>query len=425
MSSVQWFIFLLANALTLPIVIGQTFHLSGDEIAGLMQRTLFVVGLASLLQGWLGHRLPISNGPAGIWLGIFIMMGEVGKQQGKDLHSVLQLLEGGMLLTGLILLVVSVFGLINRMSTIFTPLVTGSYLMLLSLQLSGVFLKGTIGINDQGELSSGIFAIMALFVFLLVLALTIWGKGWLKSYAVLIGIILGWIGFWLLGWESGASNVDFQPQLPQVFAWGMPQISADMVVTSVLVTMVLISNQIGSIVAMNQALEGSKSENTGSLRRTGIVDSFANILSSIFSTVGMVPISLAAGFVRMTGQKRMLPFLMGTLLLTGISLIPAITSFFAQMPAPIANAVFLASFGQMFGIGLNSVLREPLTQRRLTILGLTLTLGVGMMFVPPSVFIPFPAVLQSVLGNGLLVGMLIALLFEQLWKEKESEHKAL
>lgn len=38
-SFLQWVVFLLANALSLPVVIGQLYHLSAAEVAGLMQRT--------------------------------------------------------------------------------------------------------------------------------------------------------------------------------------------------------------------------------------------------------------------------------------------------------------------------------------------------------------------------------------------------
>ena len=82
--SLQWFIFLLANSLTIPIIVGQVFQLSPVEISGLMQRTFLVVGVSSLLSGWLGHRLPIPDGPAGIWLGVFILMGQMAVAQGLD-----------------------------------------------------------------------------------------------------------------------------------------------------------------------------------------------------------------------------------------------------------------------------------------------------------------------------------------------------
>lgn len=60
-SILQWFIFLLANAEALPIIIGGIFHLSIEETSTLMQRTFFVVGISSFIHGWLGHRYPIGS----------------------------------------------------------------------------------------------------------------------------------------------------------------------------------------------------------------------------------------------------------------------------------------------------------------------------------------------------------------------------
>ena len=39
MGTLQWFIFLLANSIALPIVVGGLFHLTTEEIFYLMQRT--------------------------------------------------------------------------------------------------------------------------------------------------------------------------------------------------------------------------------------------------------------------------------------------------------------------------------------------------------------------------------------------------
>jgi xanthine/uracil permease len=76
----------------------------------------------------------------------------------------------------------------------------------------------------------------------------------------------------------------------------------------------------------------------------------------------------------------------------------------------------LALFSQMVGIGVSSVLKETLDQRRLTILGLALTIGTGDMFLPQAIFSGLPTVLQYIAGNGVLVGILTALILEQLWR---------
>ncbi len=149
LGALQWFVFLLANAMALPIVIGEIFQLQPADVAGLMQRTFFVVGITSFLQGWIGHRLPIADGPAGIWLGVFVIIGEMAVRQGSDLTFTLQSLQGGMLVTAGILIFLGVLGWIQKLLRFFTPLVTGTYLLLLAIQLSGVFLQGMLGIEGE------------------------------------------------------------------------------------------------------------------------------------------------------------------------------------------------------------------------------------------------------------------------------------
>ena len=58
--SIQWFIFLLANSLTIPIIVGQVFQLSPVEISGLMQRTFFVVGIIFFISRVVGTSFAYS-----------------------------------------------------------------------------------------------------------------------------------------------------------------------------------------------------------------------------------------------------------------------------------------------------------------------------------------------------------------------------
>jgi xanthine/uracil permease len=48
------------------------------------------------------------------------------------------------------------------------------------------------------------------------------------------------------------------------------------------------------------------------------------------------------------------------------------------------------------------------------IIGTSLLVAVGVMFLPPQVFDALPAVLRYLLLNGLVVGVLMAILLEQI-----------
>jgi xanthine/uracil permease len=81
-------------------------------------------------------------------------------------------------------------------------------------------------------------------------------------------------------------------------------------------------------------------------------------------------------------------FLIASIILAGISFIPSIVGFISLLPGPIANAALLATFVQVIGISFQSILRVELNQRRLTILGITLLISLGIMFLPESALYP-------------------------------------
>ncbi len=58
---------------------------------------------------------------------------------------------------------------------------------------------------------------------------------------------------------------------------------------------------------------------------------------------------------------------------------------------------------------------RPLDQRAGTILGVTILLGVGCMFLSPELYRDWPGLAQYLLGNGLLTGTIIAIVMEQVW----------
>jgi len=413
----QWFVFIIASSVALPIVIGGVFHLTQPEIATLLQRTLFVVGISSILQAVIGHRFPVMDGPAGSWVSVFIMMAAMATQQGTDLKETLQLLQGGLLVAGALLFLLGITGAFARLLSLFSPLVTNVFLFLLSLQLSGVFLKGMLGIKEgQAGMDYG-GALIAFAIFGLVLILTVKGKGWLRNYAVLLGIVSGWVLFVLLHGGQHAANVGASwIQLPELWAWGLPKLNPGMVVTACLFTLILVSNLIAAISAAEQAVPRQQPVGRRDYNRSGMVGGISHGLAAVFSAIGIVPLPVTAGFIRMTGQRRRLPFLIACLALTVVSMIPAIVGFLALLPTAIASGVSLATFVQMTGNTFQSLTQAVQTPRHVTILGIGLVIGFGFILVAASMPPGLPTVINYIFGNGLLIGTMVVLILERVWR---------
>jgi xanthine/uracil permease len=419
LSVFQWFVYLLANSIALPIVIGNVFHLSAIEISALMQRTFFIVGLSSFIQAKFGHRFPIADGPAGSWVSIFVIFASIGTQQGMTMIKTLQTLEAGLIVAGLLLLLLGVTKWVQYLLFLFSPIVTGTFLFILAIQLSGVFINGMLSIDSSTGQMDGVSFLLAIFIFLLIIIFSSKAKGWLKSYAILLGIMAGWITFIIFGkgQQSISRSTDFI-KLPEIFSWGFPSITGGVLVTAILFTFLLISNTFAAITAAEEAIPNNKGQFRDRLYRGTWIGGVSHLFSAVFSTIAVVPLPATAGFVRLTKQYRMIPFLLACGIMVIISLFPSIVGLLASLPLPVASAALLATLIEMLGIAIRSLTKQPLNDRNITIIGTSLLVGIGIMFLPDDIFNGLPYIVQNIGKNGLLVGTLLAIIFEQLWKPK-------
>ncbi|TFB21073.1 uracil permease [Filobacillus milosensis] len=415
-SIIQWFIFLLANAVAIPIVIGSVFQMETMEIMLLMQRTFFIIGVACFLQGWLGHKLPIVDGPAGLWVSTFAVFAASIGTAGTE---ALRLLEMAMILTGVILIIFGVFKISGKVISYFTPLVTGVFLTLLTFQLSGTFLQGMFGLSEDVIVAQMDGFLIAMITFLSVLIFSTFFKGWMKSYAVLLGMALGWVLF-VLFIDQPKDNLTSTSwfAFPEWFAWGTPLFDWSIVPVAVLTALILLSNIVASLSAVTETINGKSNFSINQMNRGSFMLGVNHSISGVFSGVAVVPLASSAGFIQLTDEKRKSPFMWASLLLIVIAFFPPIISFLAGIPSPVANAALLATFVQLMGLGIRNLFAEELTQRRLTIITVSLLLGSGLMFIPSESFAQLPGTVRQVISNGMLVGTVIAVLLEQLWKTK-------
>ncbi|MCP8617178.1 purine/pyrimidine permease [Salirhabdus salicampi] len=419
LETMQWFVFLLASSIALPIVIGTIFEMSLLEISGLMQRTFFIVGISCFLQGVIGHRLPIVDGPAGLWISMFAVYATIASQKGVSFTLTLRELEMTMILTGICLVLMGVFRLAEKVIRLFNPLITGAFLFMLTIQLSGTFLKGMLGIDGEKVVAQLDATLISFFVFFFVLGFSILWKGPLKNYAVLIGVSIGWILHGII--HKPKINIASLPviQFPELFAWGAPKWDWGSFPIAILIALILLSNIVGSLAAANQVLNGSPVFTHEQMNRGSYTLGLNHGISALFSGVAVVTLASSSGFMDITGQKRKKPFMYASILLIFLALFPPIVSLISMIPSPVANAALLATFVQLMGIGLSNIANEHLDQRKLTMLSISFLVGIGLMFMPSQTFQVFPELVQSLLSNGLLVGTVLIILLDQMWKDNK------
>ncbi|MED4399936.1 purine/pyrimidine permease [Metabacillus fastidiosus] len=416
-SSTQWTFFILANIVVIPVSIGFAFGLSQTEIAYLLQRTFFVVGFTSLLQGFFGHKLPLNESPAGLWWSVFLIYAGFAATGAKSADIVLRSLEMGILMSGILFLLLSTFKLMDQIKKLFTPLVTGTYLILLVTQLSGPFMKGIFGIGYLSKGFDGAVAVCAIITLIFSVVLAKSRFKLLSSYSVLISLAFGWILFAIVGITKPLSlQVNEWISFAKPFEWGTPVFDIGIMLTSLFTSFLLLTNLVASADVVAKVTERKEKVN---YNRAGFVMGINHIISSCFSTVGAVPIAGVAGFISTTKIKEKLPFLIGSTVIMVMSFFPIIMAFFASIPVPVGYATLFLSISSLIGIGLREYTHIFKKEHAVSIACLSLMAGFGTMFLPAEALAGLPDGLTSILNNGLIIGIFICILLEQILREKQ------
>ncbi|MGI9859874.1 purine/pyrimidine permease [Moorella naiadis] len=412
--ALQWVAFHLGMLITIPVVVGNALHLDPVGVATLTQRVFFFTGLASLLQVFIGHRLLLIEGPAAPWWAAYVILASITAQMGVSFALLRTDLEGAMLVAGAMLMAAALLGLLRRLLPLFTPAINGTVLLLLSLQIGGIGVKGILN-SGSGRALDGRLVVIALVVLLLIVFLSLRARGVWRTGAVIFGVAGGWLLYHLWGFQANGNTM--RPgtsllSLPGVFPWGLPTFNPGIIFSLVLLGIVLIPNAVISITAMESLI------NTQLPRfyydRGLFVSGLSDFLAGLFASVGSIPFTSSVGLVAISGVKERLPFILATLIFMLAGLLPAVGALVARIPPPVANAVLLASASPLAIYALKDYARCPLNNRDAFVIGLSLLIGTGIMLLPGETWQQLPGWAANILGNGVIAGSLSCILMEHL-----------
>lgn len=407
-ASIQWLFFIFANTVVVPISIGDAFQLPPEQIAFAVRSSFIVTGIACLLQGWIGHRYPLLEGHSGIWWGLILSLCTSASSVGMTYAEVGGGLALGILLAGAATMLMGMFNLVPLLQRIFTPMVMSVYLLLLAIQLILIFFKGMLKVTEDGHLDLPV-SLFSIAIVLLVTVISIKGKGLISNFAILIGIMVGWVLYILLfpATESVSnSNVNFS-----LFPWGKPQLQLGIVITAFLAGILNASNTMASIRA-SEKLHGTVTENRqyrSSLTITGIFTCIAAVLG----LVPYAPFTSSIGFLESTRILEKRPFYIGGALFVVLGVVPALGTLFSTLPVTVGNAVLFVAYLQLFGTALRSIQTYTFNSKTIYRIALPTLLGVSLMNVSPDLFSNISVYVRPLISNGLLMGILLAILFEK------------
>ena len=395
-------VFLVAKALALPAAL----------TVNLISATFLLCGLGTLLQSFgpwkFGARLPFVMVPGGAPIVMFVTIA-----QQRDLQTA----SGAVILTALFyFLVLPVF---SRCLRFFPKIVIGTLLLLVSVNLVKVYggiIAGKAGTPTFGDpvnigLALATIGFTVLFARLL--------KGTLGQLAVLLGLLAGTVLAALAGlMDFGGVAAGPLWSAPALLPFGMPRFDLLAAVPLLVFSVISMVEATGQTVAVAEAVE-RRIDPRDAVPRTVRGDALVSLAGGLLGTSMIITSGENIGIVRATNVRSRYVTATAGVILVLIALSAPLGRLASAIPAAVVGGTAMVVFAIIGTMGIDMLRRTDLHQRgNMFVLAGALTMGLLPILVP-GLYGRFPEALQPVLGNGLAMGSITAVLLNLLFNRGE------
>jgi xanthine permease XanP len=396
--------------LVIPVVVAQAAGASVEVIEHLVSMTLIALGIAALLQSL--PRGPVGSGflcppvCTAAYLSPALLAAKAGG---------LPLVFGMVLIAGLFEAGLS--RLLSRLRGVFTPEVGGFVVLVIGLSVLLLAARKFLEI-DQLHPRRSPELLTAGLTLGIAAGLSIWARGPLRLFCLLVGVVAGYLTAWRLGLIGEADLTRLRHaallQLPHFGGLGW-SFDATLLVPFLIGSVAASLKAIGTITTAQQINDADwRRPDMASVSRGVLADGLGTAVAGLIGSVGLNTSPSNVGLSSATGAtSRRIGFALSGLLFL-LAFCPRLATLFAIMPEPVIGAglAFTGSF--VVASALQVLSGRPLDARKTLVIGTALMFGQSRTLFP-SIYAHVPTALhpfvQSDLSIEIAVAVLLTLVF--------------
>ena len=409
--AVQWMIIFLPILMIFSAVSSE--YLGMDETGRILlfQRVLLTTGGVMIVQTLWGHGYPLLDGPSSALMLTLLVLAPGG----------LPAIQGGMIVGGILVALMSVFRLVRRLETLFTDNVIGVTIILIALTLLPYLTPLVVGRQPgrpQGDL--GTFGISLLTI----LAIVLFSRGrsaFVKTVSLLLGIGVGTFLTAILGrlaLQTGPEVPWFA--LPRPLFPGLPSFTLSAVLPFLVAYLAVVINGVGSIYSIAEIVgkENLESRVARGIGWTGL----GGLVGGVLGCIGTVSFGISPGVVLVTRVGSRFPVTLCGGFLCLLAFFQQLLVLLTSIPSSVVGAALLTAMASQVGVGISVLTRKgrALEGRDYTVIGLPILLAGVITFLPEAFFRELPPGVQAFFKNGLVVGIVGVLLLEHLFLRRKN-----
>ena len=390
-----------AGAMLVPIIVGGAIGLTSTQLAYLISIDLMTCGIATLLQMWrnkfFGIGLPVVLGTSFVAVTPMIA---IGNTYG------ITAIYGAIIATGLFIIICAKY--FSTLLKLFPPVVTGTVVLLIGLSLIPTGVKNMAGGAGSENFGSAENLLLSFTTLTIILLVQYFGKGFVRSIAVLLGIIAGTVVYGIM------NPIDFSTvmgaswfHLPTPFFFGVPTFEIVPILTMILVGIIVMIESTGAFLALGDITKRTLTPKD--LERGYRAEGIAFVLGGLFNAFPYNTFAQNVGLVQMSGVKSRNVTIAAGCILVILGSVPKIAALATLIPTAVFGGATVVMFGMIVCSGirmLSSVNFE--NQNNLIVIACSISLGLGAVVVP-ELFSSLPPTLKMLVGDGLITGSLVAI----------------
>lgn len=404
----QHLLAMYSGSILVPLLIAGALKFSPEQLTYLISTDIFLCGVATFLQLQLrkhfGVGLPVVLGVAFQSVAPMIL---IGQRHGAGA------MFGALIISGIFVLLIS--GIFSKIRKLFPPVVTGSVITTIGLSLIPVAI-GNMGDNATKPTSQSMT--LALFTVLVILVVTIFTKGFIRSIAILIGLIAGTVVAGFMGLID--THVVVQApwvHLPVPFYFAVPKFYPIDCFIMIIIAIVSLVESTGVYLALADITGENLSETR--MRNGYRAEGFAVLLGGIFNTFPYTGFSQNVGLVQLSGIKTRKPIYFTAGFLIVLGLIPKFASIAQLIPNPVLGGAMLIMFGMVATQGIRMLGKVNFEgNQNLFIAAVSIAMGVG--FDSTNLFISLPNWIQPFVANGIVMSTVSAIILNLIFNRKKN-----
>ncbi|WP_081416029.1 solute carrier family 23 protein [Peribacillus kribbensis] len=386
-----------------PIFIAAMIGLPLTQSVNMVNAIFITAGLVTLVQATRLVKLPIIQGPSAAFDSLMI---SAGKANGLASAS------GGIFLSAIIVFLLSITGVIGRLKVLFTPVISGTVIFLVGISLSSFtlyeFLGGSPGDHSFAAADTLLLSITTSVV---VLVLSLFGKGMWKSFSFLIALVIGDIlavfmgktNFSIVAEKGWFGFPHFLPYGGLSFEWKtfLPFFVAYIVAV---IEAMGVYQAAGSL--LNTELDSKR------IRNGFAGESAGSMLSSLIGGFPTTAYAQNTGILRMTGVGSRYPVMAAGIIFIVLGFVPKAGALLALTPDAVVGGIFLPAAASLIFSGISILAKVENSQANYMIIGLSILLAVSL---PPN-FENASGLAGTFLSNSILIGAFTSVLLQLVFK---------